>query len=320
MSPNNVETSYIKLPDKRLIITRQITRGPIYKGGLDDDLPPIPSHILQLQGRSFNLDQEKDAKQQQAEQQKQASARSDDELNAKGSAIVKTEDDDMDPVYVTTMTDKPFKIDALGGFDPEEDFQDATRELDEPAKKSGNRKRSSEEYQQIKDISFNDPEVDTLFNDASETDEVIFDQDPYQTDLEAEMSGRSAIERPEDGADEAAAADEVEDNSARKKVAPKSNSDDDSESDWVNDGVDDMDVPSQSYQDAVLEKAALNEAARRAAEEPNEDEARQQEQEQQEQPPQSEADQGDGESQRMPNADYLKNDLGGVDDIDEPVR
>lgn len=319
MSPNNVETSYIKLPDKRLIITRQITRGPIYKGGLDDDLPPIPSHILQLQGRNFNRDLDKEVK--QPEQEKQALARNDDELNAKGSAIVRTEDDDMDPVYVTTMTNKPFKIDALGGFDPEEDFQDATRELDEPAKqKSGNRKRSSEEYQQIKDISFNDPEVDTLFNDASETDEVIFDQDPYQTDLEAEMSGRSAIERPEVGSDATAAADEAEDSSASEKVAPKSSSDDDSESDWVNDGVDDMDVPSQSYQDAVLEKAARNEAARRAAEEPTEDYARQQEPEQQEQPPQSEADQGDGESQRMPNADYLKNDLGGVDDIDEPVR
>lgn len=328
MSPNNVETSYIRLPNKRLIITRQITRGPIYKGGLDDNFPPIPQHILQLQGRNFDRDQDNnDAQSQQQPEQRQASSNNDEELSGRGSDIVRTEDDDLDPVYVTTATNKPFKIDALGGFDPEEDFRDASRDLEEPQKQksaSGERKRSSDEdYQQTKDISFNDPEPDNLFNDASETDEVIFDSDPYQTDLEAEMSGQTATEKPDNGADAtvSTAADESEDSPANERAPLKPTSDDDSESNWVNDGVEDMDVPSQSYQDAVLEKAARNEALRRAAEEPSEDDARNQEQEQQqEQPQQPEADQGEGESQRMPNADYLKNDLSGMDDVDDALR
>lgn len=302
--PPSLETSYIKLPNKKLIVTRQITRSPIYKGGLD--LPNISSILQSNNVGNFN---ELNQPRQEA-------------LNANGSEIVATENDDMDRIYVTNVTNKPFKIAQLGGYDPEEDFQDASRDFEESADRhkssSNGGRRSSEEDapQQIKDISFNDPEDETLFNDASETDEVFFAHDPYQTDLESELKGEQSPKEASDSSDNVSTRDSEAESRSMAKNHP---TEDDSEGSWVNDGVEDMDIPSQSYQDAVLEKAAKQEASKRAASEnPDEETAPTQEGEpsqEGESIQEGEPTNGDPDNQRMPNADYLKD----MDDIDGPA-
>lgn len=217
------------------------------------------------------------------------------------------EDDDMDRIYVTNVTNKPFKIAQLGGYDPEEDFQDASRDFEDSADRrksssNGDRRKSKEDLpQQMKDISFNDPEDETLFNDASETDEVFFAHDPYQTDLEAELKTGQTPDQASDKKDN----NDAENSKAESRsLARNDPNEEDSEGSWINDGVEDMDVPSQSYQDSVLERAAKQEALKRAASEsPDEEEAIRQEGEPNQE---GEPTQGDPNNLRMPNADYLK--------------
>ena len=298
----------MQLPNKKLIITRQITRGPVYKGGLD--LSDVPAFFKLNDHTNFDPNQPRES------------------LDANGSEIVATEDDDSDRIYVTNNTKKPFRIPALNGYDPEEDFQEASRDFEEPAKRdrSGERRRSSEPESEIKDISFNDPETDTLFNDASETDEVIFAQDPYQNDLEAELRGdlpaseqssstpeeddqSNSQEQPSAQADSSAeqpVARQQQTKEKKKKKQPNSTDEDDGS--WINDGVEDIDVPSQSYQNAVLEKAARREELAKQA---SPDESKQQHQQGEQEEP---------ENQRMPNADYLKEDMnvdGFEDNLDD---
>lgn len=206
-----------------------------------------------------------------------------------------TEDEDMDRVYVTNITNKPFKIEALGGFDPEEDFKDASRDIEGNPKYNPSVSRGINGGRETrgKDISFNDPEVD-MFEDASETDEVTFAHDPYQVDLEQEMRDQASNKQDSSSSLEP----ETEPDNTDESSPAKSYSDEDSEGSWINDGVDDMDIPSQEHQDSVLERAAKqDELARRIAQD---DASQQQDKEQQTH------DQGD---QRMPNADYLKDDL-----------
>lgn len=240
---------------------------------------------------------------------------SNEALTANGSEIVATEDDDSDRVYVTKLTKKPFRIDALGGFDPEEDFKDASRDIEEqaPTKYSSSededkRNNNEQDSQSSKDISFSDPETDTLFNDASETDEVTFAQDdPYQTDLEAEMQANS-YHQPRESNSNADTDDESSTDGGT--TDEKRRRDDDSDGSWVNDGVEDMDIPSQTHQDTVLNKAAKQEAliAKRAG--VSDDDETQ---------PQEEETVDDANSQRMPNADYMKDDLK-LDDSDYKAR
>lgn len=309
----NVETRYIQLPNNKLIITRQITQGPIYKGGLDlPEIPPIPQHIFQ-------------DKADYVEPQGQP-----DSLKATGSEVVSTEDDDFDKVYVTKLNNQPFKIAALGGYDPEEDFNDASQDFEESTKTFDSKRKASRalddgdadagdglaanggQESQQRDISFNDPEPDMLFNDASETDEVTFGQDdPYQTDLEAEMHATSYdkpgkptskfYKAPNDDAHSKPSSSHNKHSKIRAPV--KYVNDDDSEGSWVNDGVEDMDIPSQSDQETVLAKAAKQEElARQAADAENDPEAQQQD---------------EPDNQRMANADYLKDDLKSIDETDD---
>lgn len=311
-----------------------------------------------------------------------------DGLDAKGSHIVTTEDEDDDRVYITNATNRPFRIDALGGYDPEEDFIDASRDIEggssagpngaqdgRGSSRSASRGSSSyarrgstdeQQPQAARDISFNeDPEGETLFEDASETDEITFGQDdPHDTDLEAEMrrqafdvvgrfnadgsarppsqskhessSGQAtdrdgnavgdvailAGQSPESSPASSEGGPEIQQPEAStggpkraRKSHPSSDYEDD-EGNWVNDGVEDMDIPSQSHQDEVLEKAAKREEAKRRADEEAEEQAAEQQQPKEsnndETSPTEEA--GDSENQRMPNADYLKSDLRGFDD------
>lgn len=274
------------------------------------------------------------------------------------------ENDDMDRVYVTRSLNKPFKIDALGGYDPEQDFQEAERDLEDQqqqqnlwqprrqksaAASSNNNKRSRatpSRQPATNDMSFNDDaDADTMFNDASETDEITFGQDdPYQTDLEAEMRSQ-AYDKPTPPASTHAPTPEAPShsdnyqneeepevrieprkglNSARKQIH------DDSESNWINDGVDEMEIPTQSHQDKVLAKAAARAqhdgedtpAASAAiadksasdggnnngSDESGEENLRRESQS--EEPPLGEpeaqnSDTMDSENQRMPNANYL---------------
>lgn len=282
--PPSVETSYIKLPNKKLIITRQITRGPVYKGGFDFSNVPL---ISQFNSEDFNHNS-------QPQQE--------------GSEVVATENEDLDPVYITNMTNKPFKIAQPGGyyFDPEEDFRDASRDFEEPPPRrpssSGGERRTGkeEDRRSLSDLSFTDPEDETLFNDASETDEVFFAHDPYQTDLEAELKSEQSPEQSESSDKTSHHHPDARAESQSTKNHPN---EDDSEGGWVNDGVEDMEVPSQSYQDAVLEKAAKQEALNKAASE------NQTNPEEEGQSQEGEPTQDDPDNQRMPNADYLKDDL-----------
>lgn len=300
--------------------------------------------------------------------------------------VVRLEDDEMDTVYVTNVTDKPFRIAALGGYDPEEDFRDASLDISDSESNSRTGSRSTRWNARMQpasslkdsvgqfsqDITFGDPEADSMFNDASETDEVTFDagDDPYQTDLEAELHAQAydqpgqvsqVTRRPSarthyherEGATDVEV--EIEPayvkknrraggsrrdrktgqklvNSEHNANRRKDDSDDDeSEGGWLNDGVDDMEIPSKRHQESVLKKAALAAQARHdedgakedgktgsgveggvdanqdpvAQEEPTKSEAI-------DQPAQYAGDEGD---QRMPNADYLRDDLK-VDDLD----
>lgn len=289
-----LETIYTKLPDQKLIITSQITRN---MGSIDDEqlrrrphrplvVPIVVTQQIDPMQDSNNLKQARDS------------------LDSNSSDIVMTENDDYDRVYVTNATNKPFRIEALGGYDPEEDFADASRDIEELARHDnghggkGDSSNRKEELSNGRDITFNDPETDTLFEDASETDEVTFSHDdPYQTDLEAEMRrqlyDQVSNTRPDPSASKLSETSQPDTNTRRE---------DDDEGGWVNDGVDDMDIPSQSHQNLVLEKAAQRDVAARRA---NEAQAGYD----QAQPAEGGDQEGDGESQRMPNADYLKDDL-----------
>lgn len=228
-------------------------------------------------------------------------ARQDD--GAGSVPVITTENEDLDRIYVTNLTDKPFKIDALGGYDPEEDFRDASKDLDEPTKfnapldeagKEGGGKKKGEVVAQVKDIIFTDPETDTLYNDASETDEVTFARD--DPDLE-EADTTDSVDDGQVAKEDATSADDEP--RKDKAIQKRQDNEDDSEGNWVNDGVEDMDIPSQSHQDRVLNKAAERQALaeRNAAADDGP--------QQQEQQPESQ----DEESQRMPNADYMKDDM-----------
>lgn len=259
--------------------------------------------------------------------------------DAKGSDVVATENDDFDRVYITNEANKPFKIEALGGYDPEEDFIDASRDIEDSIRFNPSGRRRGEtppasshqgleqQPQTTKDISFNDPEADTLFEDASETDEITFGQDdPYQTDLEAEMRHQAYDKIGKFNVDPSAEELTPSVDTNRDTQSPEATThgnrrkerDDDDEGGWVNDGVEDMDIPSQSHQNSVLEKAARrdDELVRRNAEaeadvaaaatagksQPTDNEAQEEEQDK------------ESESQRMPNADYMKDALNEPDD------
>ena len=131
-----------------------------------------------------------------------------------------------------------------------------------------------------------------LEEESSETDEVTFGSDsaePYQTDLEAEMrqqqfdrvgqflgqAGKEAEQRRH-GSNVRANRDQMEiapqtrhgahsasgTSGARAKLHRLADSD---EGGWVNDGIEDMEIPSQVHQDMILDKAS--ERARKQEEE-----------------------------------------------------
>lgn len=256
---NNVETRYLKLPDDRVIIVHHEERDFTRSNRADDRAANthVPGEILPPIAREATSGNHR---------------RSDNF----GDRIVAAENDDLDKVYVTRAIDKPFKIDALGGYDPEQDFQDAERDLDDHREPSSGstlsrpkRRRTGgserEETTSIpppsRDINFNDGETDTMFNDASEMDEITFAQDdPYQTDLEAEMRSQ-AFDKPTPAAAASASsafneAPEVRIAPNRKRSAGRRQQTDEAEGSWINDGVDEMDIPSQSHQDKVLDRSA----------------------------------------------------------------
>lgn len=294
----------MRLPNNKLIITRQIISD-------SDHHPDHPQYFQNLSQLPSPVRIEQD----QCQQPCRADNKQQETLEPKASDVVATEDDDLDRVYVTKLINRPFKIPDLGGYDPEEDFKDASRDIMNSGAKnqvgqSSNRRstntnrraRNSKEPEvQQKDISFNDPDADDiLFNDASETDEVTFGQDPYQEpdNLEEDLK-RGSNEAGEDADQSRDSPPESSQQSETSLRPSKHHQRDDSDTDWVNDGVDDMDIPSQTHQDEVLDKAAKREAelARRN------DEA-------------NGADQEEPGTQRMPNADYLKEDMP-MDDQDD---
>lgn len=162
--------------------------------------------------------------------------------------VVALENDDLDKVYVTNQTDKPFEIDALGGYNPEEDFQSASMDIEgqrmADIKHGGD---GREPAQATKDIVFNEPDANVSFNDdADETEaEDPNREDPNQIDFDAEMrqEARNKHRRYEPV---------LEESNNRDR-------DGDSEGGWVNDGVDDMDIPSQLEQDIAIRKGTGNE-------------------------------------------------------------
>ena len=368
-SQPTISTSYIQLPDKKLIITRQtITRprGPLryeQDNDLGDQLTRQPPEQLlerhsELQPKSESWQGGVVGRERPVDTGPGKTIETRDGLDARGSHVVVSEDDEFDRVYVTNATNKPFRIAALGGFDPEEDFIDASRDIEESTRRdtaagvpqtrqttdsrrrkagsghdhgSDGKSRDGADAAGAREISFNDPETDQLFEDASEKDEITFGQDdPYQTDLEAEMRHQAYDKIGEFGADpvgadsarapdeqlderpEVGAASSAVQSGAGLLVAQRRGADnDDDEGGWANDGVEDMEVPSQSHQDEVLAKA--NEAqARREAQNLAGDRDR-------EQPPAATDDDEAGgggageregeENVRMPNANYLMSDL-----------
>lgn len=245
-----------------------------------------------------------------------------DPVVSNGSDIVLLRADDYDePVYMTNLTDRPFRIAALGNFDPEEDFEHASRDIgnggngDNGVATATSRRSSAKSRRRHnrpdslrpKVDPFDELDNDPMSEDASEQDEVTFGQDdPYQTDLEAEMRdqaydkiGRSSIEpregegtnRPQsigqsgprgaiepvdhpqqqqesitndnDSDDIETAADDAKTYTPAKPIrqSPRRREydSDDSEGSWVNDGIDDFEVPSQAHQNMILDKAAQNE-------------------------------------------------------------
>lgn len=302
----------------------------------------------------------------------------DEVLLANGSEVVQAEDEDMDRVYVTNMRNRRFRIPALGGYDPEEDFKSASRDIEKverhppvsrhakaaassPMRKTsktrghlggfGGQKHSMQDQEEPgdeetpmppgKDISFNDPEDEQLYNDASELDEVTFG--PDDLDLEAEMRrqeydkvGKVGLGQRIDSDDDGRASESNnQEPIVRRRPPPPINTrradgyddpDDNDESTWLNDGADEMEIPSQSHQDLVLDKAAKQEAqAKKTAKEAGRQAQAEAEAAEAEAAEASAPDEATGgqqgqtdeeeNSQRMPSAAYLSNDLK-MDDTD----
>jgi hypothetical protein len=448
----SIQTSFIKLPDEKMIITqhqvtaRNANRRPpprplkIFIDDSESRAPPPNDHDPKRMGatESSRGDQQNTVAPDYAAAHTPFTSQSlrlnisptealtttpttdnltpqaGDALNARpttsNNEVVATEDDEFDRVYVTNDTNKPFKIDALGGYDPEQDFIDAAKELEtdrsgssgasnepEPSQSRRDLKRRSNQHHAgpltqangrhtqakgahhagpvpgpVQEITFNDPDTDMM--GASETDEVTFGQDdPYQTDLEAEMrqqeydklgtisaqqqrrrpaasgsavasvdsggagAGQSGQEASEDedmdsdvdvefkqepdsgggggrrresmAATSAAAARNTPDEEGRL-AARRSDSDD--EGAWVNDGVDEMDIPSQSHQNSVLDKAEQrDEKAKQAAADESAEAAAANKQAGPDggAPEGGQTNDNAEENVRMPNADYLKNDF-----------
>ena len=348
----SVETKYIRLPDKKVIITNKISSqllpAPTTSGTMVNDVGTSSFDNWAAAEQSIPVAEN-------VNYNHKFGGPPSDGLVANDSAIVETEDDDFNPVYVTNDTRRPFRIEELGGFDPEEDFNDASQDIESnPRQTSGKRKSKvkagttdeSDEIEsesrptrqevsqytegQAPQVSFNYPTSEVLFEDASETDEITFGQDdPYQTDLEAEMRnqnydqiGRFNAESVVDHKNQNQINDqddqlEPRESTTTTRAREKGGEsrilvDNDDEGGWVNDGVDDMDIPSQAHQNMILDKAAKRDAlARRAAEEEAAANAE----------PAVVSKDGDGgqsedegEGQRMPNTDYMKNDVPEADD------
>lgn len=259
---------YLKLPDDRVIIVHHEERNsPATDGSATDNNQSselnirVPDEILQPTRDSDSNNNNNN----------QATKRSDNF----GDRIVVAENDDEEKVYVTRAINKPFRI---NGYDPERDFREAERDLNAPAPRGSRRRKSGRRAEAdsgdssplaTRDINFNDGDADMMFNDASETDEITFAQDdPYQTDLEAEMRSQ-AFDKPTPPAPVEKTlreAPEVRITPRRRRGGGSNKREqDDSEGSWINDGVDEMDIPSQSHQDKVLDKAAKQQEAAAAA-------------------------------------------------------
>lgn len=186
-----------------------------------------------------------------------------------------TENDEMDRVYETNKTDQPFKIDDLGGYDPEEDFNTASIDIQGSNSDKKNR-RDKPRYKMPPRSS--DPDPDLAY-DGSDSDESNQSQaEPYQPDLETEVL-QEAQNRQRSYPSE----------SAKERLRQR---DDDSDGSWVDDGIDDMEIPDEQEQEKAIMKGTSND---------NTD---------QKSPTTNDPQQDDVEEQRMPNAEYLKNDLG----------
>lgn len=258
---------------------------------------PMPTNENRVERRSFNDDDSSSPK------------------------VTTSEDDDLDKIYVTNQTNKPFKIKDLDNYDPEEDFQMASNDLEGPkdnerssSKSSSSRSSSSSNQdpdqdstgltqEPSKDVVFSDPEADALFNDASETDEVTFAADEPDWN-DAPESQEEAEVANDEGRREPERRESTRSNNRRILIDTRRSDDDTDDGSWVNDGVDDMEIPSSQEQERAIQKAAKEEEAlerQRLAEAPSEE--------------QPQAESGDDASdQRMPNADYLKDDLKELED------
>lgn len=97
-------------------------------------------------------------------------------------------DEEDEKIYVTRVNRKPFVIDQLGGYNPEEDFRAIRKDLDssQPSEKLPEEKEKlaqRSDASSYKDIDFVEPEDDSFANDNSETDDAAFEaDDPYIND------------------------------------------------------------------------------------------------------------------------------------------
>lgn len=262
--------------------------------------------------------------------------------DASDDRVVAAEDEEMDKVYVTNRTDKPFRIDELGGYDPEEDFENASHDLDDTGASSRDSRKlsrapgnggedstaSASDNGENGDggttvTKFNDPEVEALFNDASETDETFASDEPEWAEDKTPTKRRQATANADPDQDEND--DEPEENEAQQseqtnqrqpddRVGGSGRGGDDDDTNWVNDGVDDMEIPSQSDQERAIQKATRHEEALARQRKQEEDEAAA-ERAAMAQPSEEQVQQQDDPTDvRMPNADYMKEDLKDIED------
>lgn len=97
-----------------------------------------------------------------------------------------TDRDDGDKIYYTDP-EKPFIINQLGGYNPEEDFKAVSQDLDDP---KAIQELDKDENSQIKrsepirkDIVFSESDANGFSDDATGTDDAAFEaDDPYTND------------------------------------------------------------------------------------------------------------------------------------------
>lgn len=156
-----------------------------------------------------------------------------------------------------------FRIPALGGYDPEEDYRESLRDM------NNERPNIDMNNQDIMDVQASGYDSQDIAFDSGPVskDEIIFNDGTEDPDAAYEPSGIGKDEIKQDATNDQQEPDREEKRrdfddddigdvveKQEKETKPRARSDTDpDEGDWVNDGVDDIEIPAQTQQDEATD-------------------------------------------------------------------